>query len=85
MTKVAALRPPNLKGVFCMNKALSLALLAVGIVLIIWGVSASESFGSDVSRFFTGSPTNKTIWLLIGGIVVAAAGVSGMFRGSKGN
>ncbi|MFA6472854.1 MAG: DUF3185 family protein [Candidatus Latescibacterota bacterium] len=68
-----------------MNKALSLALLAVGIVLIIWGVSASESFGSDVSRFFTGSPTNKTIWLLIGGIVVAAAGVSGMFRGSKGN
>ncbi|MCX7001346.1 MAG: DUF3185 family protein [Candidatus Sumerlaeota bacterium] len=54
-----------------MNKGISVALLVVGIVLIIWGVSASESFSSDVSRFFTGSPTNKTVWLLIGGIVTA--------------
>jgi len=49
-----------------MNKGMSVALLAVGIVLIIMGVSASESFSSDVSRFFTGSPTDKTVWLLIG-------------------
>ena len=68
-----------------MNKGISVALLAVGIMLSIWGINASDSFGSDVSRFFTGSPTNKTIWLLIGGIVMGAVGLFGLFRGSKGN
>jgi hypothetical protein len=66
-----------------MNKALSLALLVGGVVLIIYGISASDSFSSDVSRFFTGSPTDKTMWLLIGGIVAAAIGAGGMLRGTK--
>jgi len=48
-----------------MGKVASLVLLVVGIVLIVWGVSAMESFSSDVSRFFTGSPTNKAVWLFI--------------------
>jgi hypothetical protein len=68
-----------------MNKGLSVALLVVGIVLVIWGVSASDSFSSDVSRFFTGSPTNKAIWLLIGGIVAAVVGLFGLVRGGKSN
>ncbi|HET7537853.1 MAG TPA: DUF3185 family protein [Candidatus Didemnitutus sp.] len=66
-----------------MNKILSLALLAGGIVLIIYGINASNSLGSDFSRFFTGSPTDKSIWLLIGGIVAAAIGAGGLLRGSK--
>lgn len=63
-----------------MNKALSIALLAVGIVLIIFGINATNSLSSDVSRFFTGSPTNKAIWLLVGGIVAGVAGVIGVAR-----
>ena len=71
----------NFEGVFHMNtKIISIALLAVGIMLIIWGFSASDSMSSDVSRFFTGSPTNKTVWLLIGGTVAAIAGLFGFFR-----
>lgn len=66
-----------------MNKILSIALLAGGIALIIYGINASNSLGSDFSRFFTGSPTDKSIWLLIGGIVAAAIGVGGLLRGSK--
>ena len=66
-----------------MNKILALALLAGGVVLIIYGVNASNSIGSDFSRLFTGSPTDKSIWLLIGGIVAAAIGVGGLMRGSK--
>lgn len=54
-------------------------ILAAGIILVIYGVSASESFGSDVSRFFTGSPTDKTVWLMIGGIVAIIIGLSGAF------
>ncbi len=66
-----------------MNKPISLVLFFVGIILVIYGVSTSDSIGSDVSRFFTGSPTDKTIWLLIGGAVAAAVGASGLMRGSK--
>ena len=68
-----------------MNKGMSVALLVVGILLVIWGVSASESFSSDVSRFFTGSPANKAVWLLIGGVVAAIVGLFGLLRGPKGN
>jgi hypothetical protein len=66
-----------------MNKPLSLALLAGGIVLIVFGVNASNSLGSDVSRFFTGSPTDKAMWLLVGGALAAVAGLVGLMRGSK--
>jgi len=66
-----------------MNKAVSIALLAGGIVLIVIGVSATNSFSSDVSRFFTGSPTDKAVWMLIGGIVAAAVGLFGTMRGSS--
>ena len=66
-----------------MNKGLSLGLLVVWIMLTIWGVSISQSFSSDVSRAFTGSPTDKAMWLLIGGIASAAVGVFGLLRGGK--
>jgi len=52
-------------------------------VLIIYGINGTNSLGSDFSRFFTGSPTDKSIWLLIGGCVVAAIGAGGLITGSK--
>lgn len=66
-----------------MHKLLSIALLVGGIILIIYGFNASHSIGSDFSRLFTGSPTDKSIWLLIAGIVVAACGAGGLLRGGK--
>lgn len=64
-----------------MNRPLSIALFVVGCVLIIYGISASNSFSSEVSRTFTGSPTTRTMWLLIGGIAAAILGIGGMLRG----
>lgn len=63
------------------NKLIFLAILAVGIVLVIYGFSALDSFRSDVSRFFTGSPTDKTIWLMIGGAAAILIGGVGLLRG----
>lgn len=59
-----------------MNKIFALTLLVGGVALIIIGISATNSFNSDVSRFFTGSPTDKAIWMLIGGIVAAGVGLA---------
>ena len=59
---------------------ISIALLIGGIVLIIFGINAAESFSSDVSRFFTGSPTDRAIWMIIGGIVLTVVGLFGTLR-----
>ena len=66
-----------------MNKPISLALLVGGIILIVYGVAASDSNASGISRFFTGNPTDKTMWLLIGGAIATIVGGSGLLRGSK--
>ncbi len=66
-----------------MNKTISLVLLVGGVILVIYGVAASGSIGSDISRFFTGSPTDKTLWLLIGGAIAAVVGGVGLMGGSK--
>jgi uncharacterized membrane protein YidH (DUF202 family) len=66
-----------------MNKIISLALLVGGIVLMVVGINATNSFSSDVSRFFTGSPTDKAVWMLIGGIVAAVVGLATLWRSPK--
>jgi len=66
-----------------MNKIISIGLLVGGVVLIIFGVQAMNSFSSDVSKFFTGSPTDKAVWMLIGGLVAAAVGLAGTLRTSR--
>ena len=66
-----------------MNRPISLALLVGGIVLIVYGLAASDSVSSDVSRFFTSNPTDKTMWLLIGGTVASCVGAAGLLRNPK--
>jgi hypothetical protein len=66
-----------------MDKTISLAILAVGILLVIFGINASNSISSDVSRIFTDAPTDKAIWMLVGGVVATIIGVAGLLRGSR--
>jgi len=68
-----------------MNKASSLAFLVAGIILIIYGVGASNSAGSSISRLANGSPTDRTIWLLVGGAILSIIGLAGVLRGTKTN
>jgi divalent metal cation (Fe/Co/Zn/Cd) transporter len=66
-----------------MDKAISLAILAAGIVLVVFGINASNSISSDISRVFTDAPTDKAIWMLVGGVVVTIIGLAGLMRGLK--
>jgi hypothetical protein len=58
-----------------MNRALGVALLVIGAILLVVGFNESQSFTSEVSRAFTGSPTDRSMWFLIGGGVAAAVGL----------
>lgn len=66
-----------------MNKLVSLILLVGGIILIVFGAQASDSISSGFSRLFTGAPTDKAIWMLIGGAVATLVGAAGFFGSSK--
>jgi hypothetical protein len=66
-----------------MNRIISLALLVGGIVLIVTGFTASNSFTSDVSRFSTGSLTERAVWMLIGGLLAALVGLEMLWRSPK--
>lgn len=66
-----------------MSKAISLALLAAGILLLSFGITAMNSPSSDISRLFTGAPTDRAIWLLGGGIVATVIGLMGLWARSR--
>ena len=65
-----------------MNKGIGIALIVVGIVLVVYGINASDSTSSGISRIFTGAPTNRTLWLLLGGIASTIVGAVMTFRPS---
>lgn len=56
------------------RKILGLALLVGGLVLLYFGMNASESFASEVSEMVSGSPTDRSIWMLTAGGASAVAG-----------
>lgn len=63
-----------------MSKALSIGLLVVGVLLLVYGISAADSFSSDVSRAVTGTPTDRSMWLLVLGALAAVVGLVGLVR-----
>ncbi|MBU1044434.1 MAG: DUF3185 family protein [Candidatus Omnitrophica bacterium] len=63
-----------------MNKSMSGALLFAGVILLFFGLNAYHSASSDVSRFFTGAPTDKALWLLVGGAICGVAGFLGLVK-----
>ncbi|HYC79351.1 MAG TPA: DUF3185 family protein [Planctomycetota bacterium] len=67
-----------------MDRNLAAGLLVVGVVLVIWGLNASDSFSSEVSEAVTGSPSDKAMWLLGGGLLLGVAGLFGLLRGRRG-
>ena len=59
-----------------MRLVAGVVLVVLGVVLVIFGLDANDSVSSRVSKLFTGSPTDKTIWLLVGGVVSFVVGLS---------
>ena len=66
-----------------MNKPLSIAILVIGVILLIYGLSAGDSIASNVKESVTGTPTDKSLWLIIGGVLGIVVGGFGLLRGGK--
>ena len=59
-----------------MRMAISVCLLVAAAILLFYGFEASDSFASHVERAVDGTPTDRSIWLLVAG---AACGIIGLF------
>lgn len=59
-----------------MKKVIGIALVAGGIVLLVFGFQSKGSLESKFQETFRGSPGRKTTWLLAGGAACAAAGAA---------
>ncbi len=61
-----------------------LGVFALGVVLLFVGFSEAHSLSSDISRFFTGHPTERSVWLILGGALALTCGFVLSIRGSHG-
>ena len=68
-----------------MYKVVSIALFIAGIVLAVFGAQAVNSTSSSISRFFTGAPTDKSMEVLISGIVLSVVGLAGIVLSRQGS
>lgn len=64
-----------------MQKMISAALLVGGLILLYFGYQEMQSFGNEVNEFVTGSPDDRSMWMIGGGAVLAVAGLVGLVRG----
>ena len=58
------------------KKIIAIVLVVLGIGLAFWGYQTAGGFGSQVSKAFTGSATDKFMMLYIGG---AASFIVGLY------
>lgn len=66
-----------------MHNPYGIVFVLVGVVLLVLGIVASESIVSSFSKFFTGEPSERSIWLMLGGVIAIGIGVAIGSRGSR--
>lgn len=63
-----------------MKKPIYAAILVGGLILFYFGYQEYQSFASEVEEFFTGSPNDNSMWMMIGGAAAAVGGIVGLVR-----
>jgi Mn2+/Fe2+ NRAMP family transporter len=68
-----------------MNKAFSIAILIAGIVLLVFGINAQDSLASNAKEAVTGTPTDKSMWFIVLGLIgIIVGGLNSFFGRSRG-
>jgi Protein of unknown function (DUF3185) len=57
-----------------MQKVAGMVLLVVGVILLVFGFLETDSIASNFKEFFTGTPTDKSVWFIIAGAAAAVLG-----------
>lgn len=63
------------------QRILGIVLLVVGLILLFFGLNATDSVGESVHEGLTGKYSDKTTWYIVGGAAAAVVGVVLAFFG----
>ena len=66
-----------------MKQIIGIAFLVIGVILLFMAYDSYHSAASDVSRVVTGTSTDKTLWLAVGGAFGSLLGLGGILAGKK--
>ncbi len=66
-----------------MKQIIGIAALVVGLILLFLAYNSYHSAASGVSRVITGTSTDKTLWLVVGGVLGTLVGLGGLVAGSR--
>lgn len=56
------------------QRILGIALLVAGVILLVFGLQATDSVSESVKEGVTGTYTDKTTWFIVGGAAAAIIG-----------
>jgi protein-S-isoprenylcysteine O-methyltransferase Ste14 len=56
------------------QRILGIALLVAGVILLVFGLQATDSVTESVKEGVTGTYTDKTTWFIVGGAAAAIIG-----------
>jgi len=65
------------------NRILGVILLVVGVILLYFGINATNTIGEEIKEGLTGRFTDKTTWFIVGGAAAAVVGALMTFFGGR--
>jgi ABC-type dipeptide/oligopeptide/nickel transport system permease subunit len=65
------------------NRILGFVLLVTGLIILCFGLQATESFGETIKEGLTGRYTDRTMWYIVGGSFVTIVGAGMAFFGPR--
>jgi len=66
-----------------MRKFSGFLLVAAGALLLAWGIHASESIRSEISKVVEGVPSDQALWLTAGGTILGLLGLGLVATGGR--
>lgn len=66
-----------------MHNVFAIVLIVVAAILFYFGLEASDSIASTVERAVQGTPSDRSIWLLLAAAVCGVVGVVGLVRNPR--
>ena len=64
-------------------KAIGIALLIIGAIVLFYGLQAGDSLFSNVKEAVDGTPSDRSMGLIIGGAATGAIGLGLLLKGRR--
>jgi len=65
------------------NRVFGILLLVVGGILLFYGLQSGDSLASELKEVVDGTPTDRSMGLIIGGAASGALGLGLLFKGRR--